>query len=197
MKFISSLIAAAAALALVPAAHAVSLQGGAAQTVAGNLVDDFSTDGLLSFDLGLQTLQPVTLNFVVGANDGGSLPFAALVSNFLGYNVQSLNISLGNGVTFDMLGTAIPAFNSATVGLLNGSEALVSVAGVGEGVHVELGNVFGDTPGATDWMLNLNGLQAGQSFSMTITTAVPEPSAIAMVLAGLGVAAGVARRRQT
>lgn len=196
MKFISSLIAAAAALALVPAAHAVSLQGGAVQTVAGSNVEDFSTDGFLSFDLGLQTLQPVTLNFVVGANDGGALAFAALVQNFLGYNVQSLNISLGNGVTFDLLGTAIPTFSTATVGLLNSSEALVSVAAPGEGLDVELGNVFGDTAGAADWMLNLNGLQAGQSFSMTITTAVPEPSAIAMVLAGLGVAAGVARRRQ-
>lgn len=196
MKFVSSLIAAAAALALAPAAHAVSLQGGSFQTVAGNSVEDFSGAGALSFTLGLENLTPVSLTYVVGGADGAQLTFDALIDNFLRTPMQSVVFSLDKGASFGTLGTAHAPFSTASVTRLGANAARVAFGGNGEGYGVEVGDVFGTTAGAADWMIHLNGLQAGQSFTMTITTAVPEPGTYALVVAGLAVAGVAARRRR-
>lgn len=195
MKFVSSLIAAAAALALTPTAHAVTLQGGSFQTIAGNSVEDFSGAGALSFTLGLENLAPVSLTYVVGGADGAQLAFDALIDNFLRTPFKSVVFSLDNGVSFGTLGTAHAPFSTVSVARLGAGSARVAFGGSGEGYGVEVGDVFGSTAGATDWMIHLNGLQAGQSFTMTITTAVPEPSTYALVIAGLAVAGIAARRR--
>jgi len=196
MKFVSSLIAAAAALALMPAAHAVSLQGGSFQTLAGNSVEDFSDAGALSFTLGLENLTPVSLTYVVGGADGAQLAFDALIDNFLRTPMQSVVFALGNGASFGTLGSAHAPFSTVSVARLGANTARVAFGGNGEGYGVEVGDVFGTSAGATDWLINLNGLQAGQSFTMTITTAVPEPSTYALVVTGLAVAGIAARRRR-
>lgn len=196
MKFVSSLIAAAAALALMPAAQAVSLQGGSFQTVAGNAVEDFSDAGALSFTLGLENLTPVSLTYVVGGADGAQLAFDALIDNFLRTPMKSLVFALDNGATFGSLGSAHAPFSTVSVSRLSNSTARLAFGDNGEGYGVEVGDVFGTTAGATDWLIQLNGLQAGQSFTMTITTAVPEPSTYALVVTGLAVAGIAARRRR-
>jgi len=187
------ILALASALAATAPAHAVSLTG---STLNGNAVSDYSTDGQIAFDLGVNRFSPVTLTFTVGANDGATLALDAWIDNLTGDNLRSIGLSLGGGVSFATLGTASPRFAPGAIVAGQGpQQAAIWLAAPGEGLGVELGDVYGTTVGASDWTLNLNGLGAGQSFTVTVTSAVPEPQSIAMALAGLAVVVRLARRR--
>ena len=193
MKTYLSVLALAGALVAAAPAHAVSLSGA---TLNGNTVTDYSADGQIAFDLSLQQWAPVTLTFTVGANDGATLALDAWIDNLTGDNLRSIGLSLGGGVTFAALGTASPRFAPGAVVAGQGpQQAAVWLSAPGEGLGVELGDVYGSTPGASDWALNLNGLSAGQTFTVTVTSAVPEPQSVALALAGLAMVMRLARRR--
>jgi len=106
--------------------------------------------------------------------------------NFL-YN---LLLSLDSGATFV----------TGSIATLEGASP--SAAGSGGNRVIELlppttemylGNPFA-LSGLSDWTINLNGLAAGDTFTLT-AQAVDEPAGVALLLAAL-TAAGLARRRR-
>jgi hypothetical protein len=72
MKPIRILLAAGLAAAVLPA-HALTFLG--ASTQDGSTVTDYSSTGLMSFDLDLRSFAPATLNYSVSADDL-SMPLA-------------------------------------------------------------------------------------------------------------------------
>lgn len=48
--------------------------------------------------------------------------------------------------------------------------------------------------GAVDWQINIAGLDVGDTFSLSLQ-AVPAPATLPLLLAGLGIAGFVGRRR--
>jgi hypothetical protein len=182
-------------------AHAASL---ASTSPTGQTVTDYSVSGLASVDIDFTTGAPVTLTFVIDAAEAaaGALSFSAVLNNLTGLNLPQAGFALlSAGVSVD-----------APAGSVDGSFATVlstwatpsSAGGVfdldpaaapdtGEGYQATLGNPLG-VPGRTDFTLRLDGLSAGDELSMVI--AVPEPAEWAFMLAGLGAAAGIARRRR-
>jgi len=187
-KPLLSLAVAAALLAAMPA-HAISFNG-----VMGGDSEfrDFSTDGLLSFDIDFSSLAPMTLNYTIDAADliGGSLSFNALLANFLGNaGFEGLSFSLSTG-TFGNLGTVTPQFGAVSAINFNGSNASVNFSQP-EFLDVAIGNSLNN--GGVNW--SINGLNAGDSLSITVA-AVPEPETYALLLSGLGMVGWLSRRRR-
>ena len=187
-KTLLSLAAMATLLAAAPA-HALSFNG-----VMGGDSEfrDFSTDGLLSFDIDFSSLAPMTLNYTVDAADliGGSLSFNALLANFLGSTgFEGLSFSLSTG-TFGNLGTVTPQFGVVSAINFNGSNASVNFSQP-EFLDVAIGNSLNN--GGVNW--SINGLNAGDSLSITVA-AVPEPETYALLLSGLGMVGWLSRRRR-
>ena len=184
----------AAALAL-PQSQAAILAG----TSGTNMVTDYSGAGLASFDLDLATFTPTTFSFVLEAGDlAGPLAFNALVRNLAGTALDEFSFSL-NGIAFFAAGSVTPAFG--TVGsTTSGAHTANVVFSAPEWAEFQFGNALG-VPGATDWLLDTNGLRAGDTFTITAATVaaaeVPEPStALLAMTALLGMAAAYKRKRQ-
>jgi len=183
---------AALAAASITSAQAAVFNG--ATAVGATTVTDYSLGSALSFDIDFASLSSVTLNFSLESADfsGDPLTFSALVRDlsFAGFNGVNVKLS---GITFEMPGTittdgfvAVSASGSSmTQAWASFSPALTSEFYIGNPLQV---------PGATDWTLNLNGMQAGDQFAITV--AVPEPETYAMLLAGVAVVGAVARRRK-
>lgn len=185
----------AAALALPQLSQAAILTG----TTGSNTVTDYSGAGLVSFDLDLATFTPTTFSFVLEAGDlAGPLAFNALVRNLAGTALDEFSFSL-NGIAFFAAGSVTPAFG--TVGsTTSGAHTANVVFSAPEWAEFQFGNALG-VPGATDWLLDTNGLRAGDTFTITAATAaaaeVPEPStALLAMTALLGMAAAYKRKRQ-
>jgi len=179
-------LAASALLAAAPA-HAISFNG----VWAGDSdVIDYSAEGLLSFDIDFSSRSPVTLNYTVDAADlaAGSLAFNAVLLNSLGYGVPGYSITLSTG-QFGNTGTASGDWTGAGSIQFSGTTASIRFMDL-ETLDAVIGDARGT--GATNW--SIGGLNAGDSFSITVT-AVPEPETYAMLLAGLGIVGGIARRR--
>lgn len=184
---------AALAAASITSAQAAVFNG--ATTVGATTVTDFSLGSALSFDIDFASLSSVTLNFSLESADfsGDPLTFSALVRDlsFAGFNGVSIKLS---GISF-----AAPAGTITTDGFASvsasGSSLTQAWATFSPAVTSEfyIGNPLMQA-GAADWTLNLNGMQAGDQFAITV--AVPEPETYAMLVAGLAVVASVARRRQ-
>lgn len=184
------LATAALALAVHLPASAAMLVG---QTTAGaSLATDFSTDGLVAFDLDLNDLQPVRLDFQLGAADvGGGLDLNAVLRNLTGAGIDRLLISLSIG-SFDTAGSVTRPFSGgATSVAVEGGSASLGFDGT-EYLDVFLGNPLGDA-GLSDWRIDTRGLNVGDVLAIRI--AVPEPGALALVLSAL-LALGAVRARR-
>ena len=184
----------AAALALPQLSQAAILTG----TTGTNTVTDYSGAGLASFDLDLATFTPTTFSFVLEAGDlAGPLAFNTLVRNVAGAALDEFSFSL-NGIAFFAAGSVTPAFG--TVGATtSGAHTANVVFSAPEWAEFQFGNALG-VPGASDWLLDTQGLRAGDTFTITAATVaaaeVPEPStALLAMTALLGMTAAYRRKR--
>lgn len=184
---------AALAAASITSAQAAVFNG--ATTVGATTVTDYSLGSALAFDIDFASLSSVTLNFSLESADfsGDPLTFNALVRDlsFAGFN--GVNVTL-SGISFVAPAGTITTDGFASVSA-SGSSLSQAWATFSPALTSEfyIGNPLMQA-GAADWTLNLNGLQAGDQFSIMV--AVPEPETYAMLVAGLAVVASVARRRQ-
>ena len=183
-----------ATAALAMAAHlpasAALLVGQA--TAGASVATDFSSDGLIAFDLDLADAQPVRLDFLLGAADvGGVLDLNAVLRNLTGAGLDRLYLSLSIG-SFDAAGSVTRPFGGgATTVNIDGRLASLLFDGP-EFLDVFVGNPFAE-PGFADWRIDTRGLNAGDVLAITI--AVPEPGAVALVLSAL-LALGAVRARR-
>lgn len=192
MKFAHYLLALCAAVAFSGNAAAATYTG--VTGANAEHVEDFNSGSLVAFNLDMFGRTPVTLSYKVEASDLLSpyLSFNAFITNLTGTNFDGFRITLGN-VLFANVGS-VTGFGPAS---FVGGNANAGWAGfsASNGTDIRFGNVFPeDGDGSVDWLLNLSGLQAGDTF--TITAAVPEPETYAMLLAGLGLMGFAARRRK-
>lgn len=185
------LATAALALAAHLPASAALLVGQATDGLS--LATDFSTDGLIAFDLDLADAQPVRLDFLLGAADVvGTLDLNAVLRNLTGAGLDRLHLSLSIG-SFDTAGSVTRPFGGgATTVDVDGQLASLSFVGT-EFLDVFIGNPFAE-PGKTDWRIDTRGLDVGDV--LVITIAVPEPGAVALVLSAL-LALGAVRARRS
>lgn len=188
-KLIASL--ALCGLATAPAFAATFI----GSTSAGaSVVTDYSGSGLISFDLDLSDLAPVSLSYQITADDLLSdLDFNAVLRNLTGTGLNEVRFSLSLA-SFQTLGTVTRSFDPAytVTSSLGGQQALVSF-GSPEYLDVAIGNPLG-TVGAQNWVIDTGSLQVGDV--LTVTAAVPEPESYVMALLGLTALGAFARRRQ-
>lgn len=194
----ASLIALAAALVTALPAYAVTLDS---SSLNGNLLDDsFSTPSLVSLDLSLLNTSPISLSFIIDADDiaAGGVDFNALVREVSGWGIGSLSLTLGNAQFIQATGAQFTTLNGdlrdahvqspwPTTYPLS-SLTLGALTLVGDpATEFYLGNPFMDAD-TSDWRIAFSGLSAGDRFTLDIglTPAVPEPDDWAMMLAGLG-----------
>lgn len=192
MKLHHIALAALAAATIGTQAQAAVFNG--ATTATGNVVVEQTLGSDLSFDLDLASKSPVTLNFTLESSDfsGDTLTFSALVRNLTGLGFDNVSVKL-SGITFSNAGTfATDGFAAVAT---SGSSASQAWASFTPGVTSEfyIGNPFGNA-GQANWALNLDGLHAGNQFSVTV--AVPEAETYALALAGLAVVGLGLRRRK-
>jgi hypothetical protein len=186
-----TLLALAAAAALALPAHAARFTGVA--TDGPVVAEDYSDDGLISFDLDFLSMTTATLSYHIGEADLGGMgvSFNAVLRNLAGMGFSGYKLSLNTG-SFDPIGTVTRQF---------GGEATVSFGDTMATVHfdtpefldVEVGDPLSSGLNQVDWAIS--GLNAGDRLSITVS-AVPEPGTYAMLLAGLGVVTLLARRRR-
>ncbi len=178
------------ALGLMGGAQAATFQS----VVNGDAVHaDWSTDGLIAFDLDFQSLGTTTVSYLIGAADMASLSFNAMLRNFTGEGITGFNFIISSG-EFAYSGTVSRQFDGSLITAIdfNGASAGVDL-GSPEFLDIEIGDPLAVAGGRLNWAIN--GLSAGDVLNISVT-AVPEPESIAMLLAGLGVLGAVARRRQ-
>lgn len=183
---LTKLLGGLAALVLSVSAQAALLTG----TMGSNTVTDYSSAGVVSFDLDLQDFSATTLGFVLEQGDlAGPLSFNALVRNLAGAGLDRLTFSL-QGVRFAGAGSVTPAFG--TLGTVQAGEFAAAINfATPEYAEFQFGNVLG---GGQDWLLDTAGLRVGDAF--TITASVPEPSTTMLMLPMLCLAGLMAARRR-
>jgi len=187
MKLRQLLVSLAAALATAGAAQAATFDG----ATGAATVTSYSDASTLAFDIDFTSLGAVTLNFTVEASDlTGGLSFNSLVRNLTGLGFSGLTFTL-SGATFSAPGTlATDGFQAITGQGFDGHQLWATFA---PALTTEF-HVGAPLGSGTDWAISLAGAQVGDTF--TITAAVPEPGAVAMLLAGFGVVGAMARRRR-
>lgn len=161
---------------------ALALTFQSAQVQGDTVAADYSSTGLLSFDIDFSSSAAATLAYTVSADDLlAPLEFNAVLRNFTSAGITGFSLTLAPG-TFAGIGSVTRQFvgGSTQVNAVGGS-ALLSFDSP-QFLDVEIGDALGTTPGAGNW--TLGGLQAGDVFSITVTP-VPEPGIYAMLLAGL------------
>lgn len=190
MNMKNLLIALVGAAAFAGSANAAVLTS--FNAAPGNVVTDYSSDGLVAFNLDLAQLRNTTLTFTLQQADlaGPTLSFNAVLANLSGAGIPSFGFRL-DGISFaGAQGSVTPQFSSVSSLAATATSVDVNLAAP-EYAELHFGNPFLEN-GKLDWSFSTAGLQAGDTF--TITSAVPEPSNVALMLAGLGVF-GLLRRR--
>jgi hypothetical protein len=191
-KHLLATLLGAAAFAAVSADSAQAAVLTSTNAAPGTVATDFSSAGLVAFNLDLAQLRNTTLTFTLEAADlaGPTLAFNALVSNLSGAGFSRFGFHV-DGISFSgAQGSVTPLF-TGVASVTAGAQA-VDVAFTGpEYAELHFGNPLAEN-GKLDWSFSTAGLQAGDTFS--VTSAVPEPGNVALVLAGLGVIAAVRRR---
>ncbi len=184
--------AAALCAALCAPAGAVTLIS--SSTGGGNVVTDYSADGLISFDLDMASTALTSLSYQITAADLLSpLNFSAVVRNYTGEGLDHLLFNLDRS-HFDSIGSVSRTFGgTASVSLTDAGHTARIAFSSPEYLDVAIGNPTGIN-GRTDWQISPVSLRAGDV--LTFTTAVPEPGTYALMLAGLAAVGFVARRRQ-
>ncbi|RJP71186.1 MAG: PEP-CTERM sorting domain-containing protein [Comamonadaceae bacterium] len=183
-------LAAALALAGLAPAHAADFNGVVGSSPA--TVVDYSTDGLISFDIDFPSLTSATLGYTISAADVlGGLSFNAVLRNLTGEGLDQYTFSLSSGL-FGELGTVTRQFGGSSGIAFNGANATVSFSPL-EFLDVEIGDPLAQGGGRVNWLLA--GLNAGDTLNITVT-AVPEPETFALLLSGLGLVGWATRRRR-
>lgn len=175
------------ALAIANPASAVILTSS-----SGNAVTSYSAPSLVSFDLDLVNFSDTRLNFIIEEGDllAPVLNLNAIVRNLSGSGIGYFSFAL-EGVTFAGQGSVTPTFG--TLGNVSYASANAGIRfGTPEFAEFHFGNPF-DLNGQTNWLLDLSGLEAGDSFSIRAT--IPEPETMSMFLAALALFAVTARRQ--
>lgn len=186
LKFITAALVALAMAAPGHAALLVKTQGSPA-----NLVDDYSADGLASFNLDFHNDTATRLTFVLEEADlAGPLGLSAMVLNMSGMPFRHFMFAV-DGISFlDALGSVSPAFGS--VGSMSVTERHVGISFANpEPAEFRFGNPLLEA-GLSDWLLDTRGLRAGDVF--VVTAFVPEPSTVALMLPLLGLLAAARRK---
>ena len=189
MKLNKLLMAVAATLAFSGAAQAAVLTSTTGSTA--NVVTDYSTPALVSFDLDLEDFSSTRLNFVLEDGDLlGPLSMNALVRNLSGFGLSHFTFSL-QGIAFANPGSVTPDFGTLKQVTSTRSAAAISFA-TPEFTEFQFGNPL-SINGRSDWVFDTTGLRAGDAFSITAT--VPEPSSFALLLSALALMGVYAVRR--
>ena len=179
MKLSQLFLALGAALAFSGAANAAILVGGTGSP--DNAVADYSTAGLVAFDLDVRDFSSTRLDFMIEDGDLlGPLAMNALLRNLSGAGIANLTFSLA-GIAFSAPGSVTPTFG--TISKVSYSSDAAGIAfKTPEFAELHFGNPFG-LNGKSDWYLDTTSLRAGDAFS--ITTTVPEPASVMLMLAAL------------
>lgn len=191
MRFQHTLLA----LALLGTAQAQAVTFEGSVTQGATVVADYAANGLISFDIDFASFAPATLTYRVDDGDltAGGLSFNAILRNLVaGVGFDAYTVALGGSGSFASAGSVTRQFGGGTQLAVAPQLATIGFTPA-EYLDIELGNALGTTPGAQDWVLG--GLSVGDRISLTVTP-VPEPGAVALMLAGLGVVGFVARRRK-
>ncbi len=182
------LIATAAALLLGAAGPASALIVQGSSTTGASVFTDYSGAGLLSFDLDLADTRPVFIDLQIEAADlGAPVNFSAVVRNFIGQGVSSLQFVLSSG-SFDSIGSVQRFGGSTRVDSAQPQQVLLSFEPM-EFLDLQIGDPLGMGTGAgslRNWTLASQGFSAGDRFTLTVSATVPEPGTWALLGAGLG-----------
>ena len=186
-------VAAAAALAL--AASASSANAAILLTTDGspaNTITDYSVPGAVSFDFDLANFNAATLRFSIEEQDLlGPLSLNAIINNLSGTALNQFHFRL-SGISFAAPGSVTPTFG--TLGAVKHGADYASIAfASAEWAEFHFGNPLGMN-GASNWLLDTRGLNAGDTF--VISAEVPEPSTLALLLPTLCMAGLMAARRR-
>jgi len=183
----------ATAFVFTGGAEAVTL---VSMEAAGQGVDTgFSTPSLIALDVELRSGASVTLTYAVDEGEGGgTVGFNAVVTNAANLDLASLAVSV-SGASIVLAETVTPRFGAVDVRSGDAVTETLTFLPT-EPAGVDLGNPFSQA-GAQDWIFGLDGLAAGDRFTVTLTAGlVPEPETWALLAAGLALIGVAARRSQ-
>lgn len=181
------------AIAFAGSAHAASLTSSV--VAPNNIVEDYSTDGLIAFNLDLEQLAGTSLTFTLDAADlaGPTVGFNALIKNLAdGQPLSYFGFWVSGAAFSPVQGSVTPQFGSLG-SVKAGAKSVELLFDQPEYAELHFGNPLVQD-GKLDWSFSTAGLKAGDT--ITITSAVPEPGSVAMLLAGLGLVGFAARRRK-
>ena len=189
----TAVVACLAALFQIPSAHALTF---VSQATNGNTVDlAFATADTIAADIAFLASGPVTITWQLDADDvvRGAAAFNSIVDNFSDTPFGALTLRVDAGA----ITAGSFASNDGAMTVTARSEQSVAFAfSPAMATQAYLGDPFLAGGATADWSISLAGLSAGDTLSLTMTTAVPEPGTWAMLAGGLGLLALNAGRRR-
>ncbi len=188
----TAVVACLAALFQIPSAHALTF---VSQATNGNTVDlAFATADTIAADIGFVASGSVTITWQLDPEDvvRGAAAFNSIVDNFSATPFGALTVHVDGGA---ITPGGFASNDGAMVVTAQDARSVSFAFSPAMATHAWLGDPFlsGGTP---DWSISLAGLGAGDTLSITMTTAVPEPGTWAMLAGGLGLLALNAGRRR-